>query len=86
MTKKMQIEFATEEQQFCAEVIETMYESMQKEGIDMLVFMEVCLALSNTYLMHEGEEEFVGNMLVSLKDIVDQAIAMGEEEEPEVWH
>ena len=45
MTKKMQIEFATEEQQFCAEVIETMYESMQKEGIDMLVFMEVCLAL-----------------------------------------
>ena len=52
----------------------------------MLVFLEVCLAVSDSYLMHEGEEEFVGNMLVSLKDIVDQAIAMGEEEEPEVWH
>lgn len=86
MTKKNSIEFETEEQQFCAEILKTICLSIEDTGYSMEVFMEVCFILSCAYLMHEKGEAAVNNIENWVVDAVDEFMDMEENREPKVWH
>lgn len=86
MTKKNSIEFETEEQKFCAEILKTICLSMEETGYSMDVFMEVCFILSYAYLIHEKGEAAVNNIGSWVEDVVDEFMDMKEDGEPKIWH
>lgn len=86
MTKKNPIEFETDEQQFCAEILKTICLSVEETGYSMEVFMEVCFILSCAYLIHEKGEAAVINIGDWVVDAVDEFMEMEENREPKVWH
>ena len=58
----MEAEFDTEERQFCADALKTLFDNM-KDEVDVNVFMEGCLALSFTYMVQFAEMDSIYAML-----------------------
>ena len=56
------MEVETDDREFCADALRTLFDNM-KEEVDMDVFMEVCLALSFTYMVQFANMDSIHAML-----------------------
>ena len=56
------MEVETADREFCADALRTLFDNM-KEEVDMDVFMEVCLALSFTYMVQFANMDSIHAML-----------------------
>ena len=56
------MEVETDAREFCADALRTLFDNM-KEEVDMDVFMEVCLALSFTYMVQFANMDSIHAML-----------------------
>ena len=56
------MEVETDDREFCADALRTLFDNM-KEEVDMAVFMEVCLALSFTYMVQFANMDSIHAML-----------------------
>ena len=56
------MEVETDDREFCADALRTLFANM-KEEVDMDVFMEVCLALSFTYMVQIANMDSIHAML-----------------------
>ena len=56
------MEVKTDDREFCADALRTLFDNM-KEEVDMDVFMEVCLALSFTYMVQFANMDSIHAML-----------------------
>ena len=56
------MEVETDDREFCADALRTLFDNM-KEEVDMYVFMEVCLALSFTYMVQFANMDSIHAML-----------------------
>jgi hypothetical protein len=74
----MEVEFDTEERQFCADALKTLFDNM-KDEVDPNTFMEVCLALSFTYMVQFAE---MNTIYAMLHDIHQKFGEISKEEEP----
>ena len=56
------MEVETDDRECCADALRTLFDNM-KEEVDMDVFMEVCLALSFTYMVQFANLDSIHAML-----------------------
>ena len=56
------MEVETDDREFCDDALRTLFDNM-KEEVDMDVFMEVCLALSFTYMVQFANMDSIHAML-----------------------
>ena len=56
------MEVETDDREFCADALRTLFDNM-KEEVDMDVFMDVCLALSFTYMVQFANMDSIHAML-----------------------
>ena len=56
------MEVEPDDREFCADALRTLFDNM-KEEVDMDVFMEVCLALSFTYMVQFANMDSIHAML-----------------------
>ena len=65
------MEVETDDREFCADALRTLFDNM-KEEVDMDVFMEVCLALSFTYMVQFANMDSIHAMLNDIQQRVGE--------------